>query len=133
MSNTSSRPLITFDPAGALHPLHGLQAGDLTALTPLLERARQAVLVEDARLYRDKSAPTDKQLLDHGFFEMPERLLAEYHKDRGASELGRILATAQRLTDPEWGRMITMGTQPARPAWVSAFQAPARPAAGSKP
>jgi glucose-6-phosphate isomerase len=93
----SDRRLITFDPAGAADPLHGLQPGDLAALSPSLERARQEVLVEDARLYRDRTAPAEKQPLDHGFFELPERLLADYRKDRQQSELGRILATAERL------------------------------------
>ena len=91
------RPLLAFDPTGAVNPLHGLQPGDLAALAPSLERARQEVLVEDARHYRDKTTPPAKQPLDHGFFELPERLLAEYQKDRGKSELGRILATADRL------------------------------------
>lgn len=97
MAAASTGPLITFDPAGAFHPLHGLQPGDLAALAPSLERARQEVLVEDAGHYRNESAPPDKQPLDHGFFELPERLLAEYRMERERSELGRILATAALL------------------------------------
>jgi glucose-6-phosphate isomerase len=93
----SDRRLITFDPAGAINPLHGLQPQDLAALAPSLERARQEVLVEDARHYRDRTAPPEKQPLDHGFFELPERLLADYRQDQKQSELGRILVTAERL------------------------------------
>ncbi|HUE75085.1 MAG TPA: glucose-6-phosphate isomerase [Pirellulaceae bacterium] len=97
MPNTAGRSLISFDPAGAIHPQHGLSPGDLAALAPSLEQARHEVLAEDARLYRDKTAPAAKQPLDHAFFELPERLLAEYQRDRSTSELGRILATAERL------------------------------------
>ncbi len=97
MPTPSARALISFDPAGTVDPLHGLQPGDLAALAPSLERARQEVLVTDAQLYRDKNVPAEKQPLDHGFFELPERLLADYQKEREKSELGRILTTAERL------------------------------------
>ncbi|HZN32708.1 MAG TPA: glucose-6-phosphate isomerase [Pirellulaceae bacterium] len=97
MATAPDRRLLTFDPAGVFHPLHGLQARDLAKLAPSLERAREEVLVEDARHYRDGTAPPEKQPLDHGFFELPERLLADFRKDRQQSMLGHILATAERL------------------------------------
>ena len=97
MAAASDRQLLSFDPAGVFDPRFGLQPGDLAAIGPLLERARQEVLVEDARHYRDNTPPPEKQPLDHGFFELPERLLADYRQDRAASELGRIFTTAERL------------------------------------
>ena len=72
-----SSPLLQFDPSGTFHPQHGLREHDLTALAPALERARREMLEEDARLYRGGKLPEDKDPLDHGFFEMPERLLKE--------------------------------------------------------
>lgn len=89
--------LLRFDSAAAFHPQYGMQTSDLEKLAPSLERARHEMLDEDARLYRDKNVPTEKQPLDHGFFEMPVRLLAEYKKEGAKSELGRILASAERL------------------------------------
>ncbi|NUQ64152.1 MAG: glucose-6-phosphate isomerase, partial [Pirellulales bacterium] len=68
-------------------------------LAPRLEAARTEVL-EDLELWRQGGpVPEEKQPLDAGFTDLPERLLAE-HRQRGAeSELGRILAVAKRLRE----------------------------------
>ncbi|NOY29902.1 MAG: glucose-6-phosphate isomerase, partial [Planctomycetes bacterium] len=88
---------ITYDPAGVLLPEHGLAADALTRFAPQLEAARKEVL-EDAQLWASGGGPPkEKEPLDAGFHELPERLLAEYRERGPESEVGRILATADRL------------------------------------
>ena len=93
----SSRPLLSFDPAGVFDPVHGLAAGDLAEFGPSLDRARREVLEADATAYRERKVPAEKDPLDHGFVDLPERLLTEYRQLREQSELGRIMATSTRL------------------------------------
>ena len=50
----------------------------------------------------------EKEPLDAGFYEWPERLLAEYQAQRETSQLGRILATAHRLA-AEVDRLVVLG------------------------
>lgn len=92
-----SAEMISYDPSGVLLPDHGLSADDLPGLTPQLNAARDEVLA-DAKLWAEGGdIPSDKQPLDAGFHLLPNRLLDEY-RDKGAeSEVGRILATADRL------------------------------------
>lgn len=91
---------ITFDYEGALIPEHGITTDQIGALTPRLEKAREEVLHVDLELFsKGESIPADKQPLDAGFHEMPERILDAYQADRANSELGRILATAAELRD----------------------------------
>jgi glucose-6-phosphate isomerase len=98
MPNKPILPL-TYDPSGTFLPGTGIEPSDLKALAPQLEAARQEVL-NDVKLWESGGAvPAEKQPLDAGFIPMPERLLAEYKKDSKGSELGRILATANRLRD----------------------------------
>ena len=91
---------ITFDPTNALIQPHGITQSQIDALQDELNKCRDEVLVEDARLYAQSSdIPAEKQPLDHGFLEMPERILDAYQSDRANSELGRMLKTATRLGD----------------------------------
>ena len=92
-----STELIAYDPSGVFLPEHGLAAEDLNNLANQLYSARDEVLA-DAQLWADGGeVRPEKQPLDAGFFDLPQRLLAEY-RDRGdQSELGRIKATADRL------------------------------------
>jgi len=89
--------LIAYDPSGVLLPEHGLSSEDLPALTSKLEAAR-AEVVADGQLWLEGGAvPTEKEPLDAGFYELPERLLAEYREKGAESEVGQIQATADRL------------------------------------
>ena len=64
---------------------------------PKLLAARDEVLA-DAKLWAEGGAvPGDKQPLDAGFHDLPERLLDEYAAKGAESEVGRIIATANRL------------------------------------
>jgi glucose-6-phosphate isomerase len=99
--STPSNPALTYQYDGALLPATGLQSGDLEALAPWLQKARQEVL-DDLALWHDvmagkKKVPDHKVPLDAGFIDLPERLLAEYRANPEKSELGRIRACADRL------------------------------------
>jgi glucose-6-phosphate isomerase len=88
---------ITYDPSGVYLPEHGLSRDALGKIAPKLLAARDEVLA-DAKLWADGGAvPVDKQPLDAGFHFMPDRLLAEYESKGAESEVGRIIATANRL------------------------------------
>jgi glucose-6-phosphate isomerase len=97
-----SPPLLRFDPSGAYHAQHGLQARDLADLAPRLAAARREMLEADAELYRRGNPPPEKQPLDHGFFEMPEKYLHE------KSELAKIRQATGRLKE-RVDRVVVLG------------------------
>ncbi len=88
---------LTFDYSGSLIPVNGVSQGDIDGITAKLQAARDEVLKVDLEQYASGEIPAEKQPLDAGFTEMPERILEAYHDDRDGSELGRILKTATRL------------------------------------
>jgi glucose-6-phosphate isomerase len=71
----------------------------LASLAERLDDARDEVLA-DAQLWADAVAeiPPEKQPLDAGFHELPDRLLAEYRSHGPTSEVARIKAAADRLS-----------------------------------
>ena len=101
---------ITYDTRGAVGRSLPLAPEDVDTCLQHLEAARHDVLTTDLELFHGDSdqIPENKRPLDAGFFELPERLLAEYREDRGASELGRILATAARLRETV-DRVVVLG------------------------
>jgi glucose-6-phosphate isomerase len=105
-------PLV-YDNRHALLPGTGLEQSWFTELAPRLEAARRETLA-DVELWRRSVAdaaveiPQAKQPLDAGFIDLPERLLADYEKHRGASELGRIIATGRRLAEAA-DRVVVLG------------------------
>ncbi|QEG36583.1 glucose-6-phosphate isomerase [Bythopirellula goksoeyrii] len=89
---------ISYDPRGTYLPEHGLASDELAKLTPQLTAARNDVLA-DAELWADGvTPPSNKVPLDAGFHYLPERLLAEYQTGGTESEVGRIIATANRFS-----------------------------------
>lgn len=88
---------VTYDPSALLIEGTGLSRQNLTDLSPRLEAARREVLDDLELLRAGGEIPQDKQPLDAAFIDLPERLLAAYHQDREASELGLILSAAERL------------------------------------
>jgi glucose-6-phosphate isomerase len=100
---------LRYDPSMALTETDGVSRRQLDDLAPRLEEVRREVAQEDVRLFGGGGPiPPEKTPLDAGFFEMPERLLAEYRTDRQTSELGRILQTARRLRDAV-DRVVVLG------------------------
>ena len=91
---------ITFEYDGALIPEHGITAAQIEGLSLQLEAARDEVLQTDLQLFASgENIPSEKEPLDAGFHEMPERILDAYQSDRAGSELGRILEAAAKLRE----------------------------------
>jgi glucose-6-phosphate isomerase len=106
--STSTGPLLRYDASGVMISGTGLAPADLQALSPKLQAARAEVLA-DAKLWASGGAvPPEKEPLDAGFVELPERLLSEYRSARAKSELGRILARAAEL-DAAIDRVVILG------------------------
>ena len=91
---------LKFDYSNALIPEYGISEEMIRGIADKLTSVRQEVLKTDLELW-DSGAevPADKQPLDAGFHELPERILDAYQSDRENSELGRILKTATRLRE----------------------------------
>jgi glucose-6-phosphate isomerase len=66
-------------------------------------------VLADAQLWQSgQNVPPEKEPLDAGFIELPERFLAEYQTARSTSQLGRILAAARKL-DNLADRVVVLG------------------------
>ncbi len=76
----------------------GLDAADLEALTQPLTSVREEVLADADLWAAGANVPEVKQPLDAGFHLLPNRLLDELATQGDASELARIQASADRLT-----------------------------------
>ena len=88
---------IQYDPSGVFLERGGIRREELAELGPRLAAARDEVLA-DARLFSSGApVPPQKQPLDAGFHELPERLLTELREKGAASEVARVKAAADRL------------------------------------
>ncbi len=110
--NAIPMDLISYNPAGVLIPRTGLSSRDLEWLAPRLESARKEVL-ENLRLWHELAAkkqppPKEKDPLDAAFMDLPERLLKAHREKKETSELGRIIATADRLAEAV-DRVVVLG------------------------
>lgn len=105
----SNYPLITYDAGNAFLDRTGISREQLVALYPRLVAARREVLEVDQALYRGSGqVPAEKDPLDHGFVELPERMLNDYKQHRHTSELGRILKVAHDLRE-KVDRVVVLG------------------------
>jgi len=96
---TKHTPL-KFDYANALIPEYGISEEMIQGIAEQLIAARQEVVKTDLELWGSGAdVSVEKQPLDAGFHEMPERILDDYQSDRENSELGRILKTAARMRE----------------------------------
>ena len=107
-TTTKSVTPIRYDYQGSIIDETGLAADALASFAPKLEAARHEVLDVDSALYSSGKIPSDKAPLDAAFLDMPERLLEAYESKRDASELGQILASAQRLAE-KVDRVVLLG------------------------
>lgn len=98
---------LRFDYSGALIP-GGITQEQLESLAPRLEQARRTMLDEDLPQFESGDVPDDKQPLDAGFHELPDRILAEYNADRSNSELSQILRAAHRMAE-RVDRVVVLG------------------------
>ena len=79
-----------------------------TEISDQLVAARDEVL-SDVELWQSGSPPPkEKQPLDAGFIQLPERLLAAWRKQGDASEVGHIRSVADRLAS-EVDRVVVLG------------------------
>ena len=63
----------------------------------------------DLREFHDGTeVPPERNPLDAGFMDLPDRLLAGYDQHRDDSELGQILATARRIRETV-DRVVVLG------------------------
>lgn len=94
---------------GCFLPTYGISQAALANLAPRLEAIRDEVLNVDLPMFHSGQAvPAEKQPLDAGFTDLPDRLLAEYRKQGEKSELGQILASAKQLSS-EVERVVVLG------------------------
>ena len=107
--NARGSQLLRYDPTGCFLPDAGLAPGDWAAFEPRLARVQWELAVEDLRRLRDGPVPPDKQPLDAAFLDLPDRLLGDYNTQRRASELFRILRTAERLRETV-DRVVVVGS-----------------------
>ncbi len=99
---------IQFDPRGAFVSGTGVTPEDYAALHPRMEEIRREVAETDMQLYASGNIPAEKKPLDAAFFDLPQRLLAEYRQQRDTSELGRLLKIARRLQESV-DRVVVLG------------------------
>ena len=99
---------IRYDPRGCFIDGGGISSSDIESLAPQLDAARAEVF-RDLDLWRAGGPiSADKQPLDAGFMDLPDRLLAEYRTQHETSELGLILAAAERLRETV-DRVVVLG------------------------
>mgnify|MGYP001077508175 CR=1 FL=1 len=101
-------PPISYNPTGAMIRETGLGRDDLTWLAPRLIAARNEVLDDLALWHSGEPVPREKEPLDAGFIDQPERLLDEYHAKGERSQLSRIKAAADRMAE-QVGEVVVLG------------------------
>ena len=95
---TNPDELLKYTYEGCLIEETGIRPADLKGIAAVLDDARRQVLEIDVPLFETGGEiPPELQPLDAGFIQMPANILAEYEGLGSESELGCILATAERL------------------------------------
>ena len=109
MPDLNLEPLV-YDPSGVIAVGGRLFECQLDKVLGALDRCRSESLADvEIRKVAAHSPPT-RLPLDSAFIDLPERLLAEYHKHRSTSEVQRILDAARRqqvLVLDAWPRTRT--------------------------
>lgn len=99
---------LRYDPRGAMLDNTGISGNDLFVLGPKLNAARETLATDVQLFNRGGPLPPEKNPLDAGFIELPEKLLEEYQSHRATSEVQLILNTAERLR-AEVDRVVVLG------------------------
>ena len=99
---------IRYDPRGSFIEGRGVSASDIDAMAPRLAAAREEVLHDLELWTAGGPIPSEKEPLDAGFIDLPDRLLADYRANHESSELGMILAAADRLREAV-DRVVVLG------------------------
>jgi glucose-6-phosphate isomerase len=93
----SQSALITYDPRNVHLPDYGLTSGELGAIAGQVEAARSAALADLELLRAGRATESDRQPLDAGFIDLPDRLLLDYEVNPETSEVGKLLRVADQL------------------------------------
>jgi glucose-6-phosphate isomerase len=119
--------LLRYDPTAARKLIPEAQ---WEGLRPRLEAARREVLDDVVLLHSGLPVPAEKQPLDAGFIDLPQRLLMEREEKDGSgapvSLLGRIEASAARLRS-EIDRLVLLGIGGSYMGLRALFEALCRP------
>lgn len=91
--------MLQYNLDGTLIGSGGLESADLEKLSQPLTSVREELLAEADMWANGADVPEAKQPLDAGFHLLPNRLLDELAAEGDSSELARLQATADRLTD----------------------------------
>ncbi len=110
MSTTrSSMPLLRFDYPDAISEDFGISQSQLDELLPRLQMINQEIRDRDlTEFHEGRDVAAERQPLDAGFVDLPDRLLEAYDRDRKNSELWRILSTATRIRETV-DRVVVLG------------------------
>jgi glucose-6-phosphate isomerase len=107
MTPQAHEPII-YDPANAFLPNQGIDRDVLTQFSPELEHAREQMLADLNLLRTGHAGAAEKQPLDAGFIDLPERLLEEHVRNPRTSEIARIKTTADSLAR-DIDRLVVIG------------------------
>ncbi|HEY3789706.1 MAG TPA: glucose-6-phosphate isomerase [Urbifossiella sp.] len=98
------RPPDSWTPLAELQSQHFLSPEKVEAIKPLAMSVRGRVAAEREL----QSANGKEQSLQPGFIDLPQKLLDGFRRRQDASELGRILRTANRLKE-NFDRVVVLG------------------------
>jgi len=101
--NALYTPGETWSPLAEIQAAHLLNRQRVAAILPQLNAVRSQTAAE-----REKVPGPDDPPLQPGFIEYPQKLLEGHRKQGATSELGRIMAAAQRLRE-ETDRVVVIG------------------------
>lgn len=97
-------PVEAWTPLAELQAQHLLQAARLRALIPQLQQVRSQIAGE-----RELTESTsDGRPLESGFIDYPQKTLEQLRRSNAASELGQIMAAAERLRK-QADRVVVVG------------------------
>jgi glucose-6-phosphate isomerase len=119
---------LRFDSSGAFIP-GGLSRDDWVAIMPRLAAARRTIAAEfDAEVSQaSRAALAAGEIRTKATdIDLPEQMLADYHRQRRTSELGRILAAAKRLREAV-DRVVVVGSEADCAAAWALFEACCHP------
>lgn len=91
-------------PLAELQAQNFLTPNRVRGILPLIQQVRSQIAAE-RELH---SPPPDQKPLDAGFIDLPQKLLDGHRRQGESSELGRILALAQRLRE-QTDRVVILG------------------------
>src|SRR5437763_16184831 len=97
-------PAESWTPLVELQAQHFLAPAQVRGQMPLLQQVRGQIAAEREL----QNPPPELRPLDAGFIDLPQKLLDGHRRKGEASELGRVMALAQRLRE-QTDRVVVLG------------------------